>query len=367
LEVKLAAESEKLRREAEAKSEAERATERVIVAYLCHEIRNPFNGVFGFAELIEAALARLQKSNKTNRSAHAKDFDEVREWCSNIIINSEHIRDILDNVLDLSQLEQGTLELRQAPILVAELGEQICLLQRSTLRKGVSLVIEVEPQGLVIEGDHQRWRQMLINLVSNAIKFTHEGMIIVRLRQCNVDDTSPEASALRVEVCDTGMGISELEQARLFQKYRTRYQQHDSLVAKSEDEKRLTKGTGLGLVIAQRIAKLLGTRIEIESPWKEGRLISGAGAQVSKGARFFFTVTQCVVNNANYALYSRSPTETGLTRVRPNNNDGSDLNHNRILVVDDDMVSSERLTIADLHTKHHTPIVIAARPSSHHR
>jgi hypothetical protein len=53
--------------------------------------------------------------------------------------------------------------------------------------------------------------------------------------------------------------------------------------------------------------------------------------------------------------------------VRPNNNDGSDLNHNRILVVDDDMVSSERLTIADLHTKHHTPIVIAARPSSHHR
>jgi signal transduction histidine kinase len=310
--------------------------------------------VFGFAELIEAALARLQKSNKTNRSVHAKDFDEVREWCSNIIINSKHIRDILDNVLDFSQLEQGTLELRQAPILVAELGEQICQLQRSTLRKDVSLVIEVEPQGLVIEGDHQRWRQMLINLVSNAIKFTQEGLIIVRLRQCNVDDASPEVSALQVEVCDTGVGISELEQARLFQKYRTRYQQHDSLVSKPENEKRLAKGTGLGLVIAQRIAKLLGTRIEIESPWKEGRVISGAGAQGSKGTRFFFTVTQCVVNNENYTLSpnSRSPTETGLTRVRPNNNDGSDLNHNRILVVDDDMVSSERMPILIQNTTH---------------
>jgi signal transduction histidine kinase len=386
LENKLAAESEKLRREAEAKSEAE----RVIVAYLCHEIRNPFNGVFGFAELIDSALARLQRNSKASgdavlakgagsgRAALAQAaagrevldsvqdaLTEVREWCSNIIVNSKHIRDILDNVLDLSKLEQGTLQLEQTPILVSELGKQIHQLQRSTARKGVQFVIEVEPKGLVIEGDHQRWRQMLVNLVSNAIKFTHEGLVVLRIRQCN-DGT--DERALQVEVCDTGVGISELEQGRMFQKYRTRYQQQPLITKAGSEalpisaaEASLTKGTGLGLVIAQRIANLLGTRIEIESPWCEGRAAAGEGAsaQGREGTRFYFTVPQCIVRaslNPSLGLPGSHPERhhEGLSLSGDNSEgdgDGSSggggeirLTHNRFLVVDDDIMN--RMTMS---------------------
>ena len=83
--------------------------------------------------------------------------------------------DILDNVLDLSKLEAGTLKLDLAPIKVKELCSRIHLLLRSTARPNVEFIIDVEPIGLVIEGDHQRWKQLLVNLVSNALKFTHAG------------------------------------------------------------------------------------------------------------------------------------------------------------------------------------------------
>jgi signal transduction histidine kinase len=366
---KLASEKEKLRQEAEAKSEAQ----RIIVAYLCHEIRNPFNGVLGFAELIESALQRITPKQQTFGLASSSQIREVRKtasghtqtqpnpygnivvnsklvcevkvWCRNIVLNSRHILDILDNVLDLSKLEEGTLVLCQSPMRLRELADQISSLLQSIVRSGVSFVITVEPENIMIQGDHQRWKQLLVNLVSNAIKFTYEGFVMLRISRCrmvpkrkfsnglgsgapvrtDVTDVT-DLSDLLVEVCDTGVGISEREQQRLFQKYRTRYHRLPFVGAggnttTTSTEALLTKGTGLGLVIAQRIANLLGTQIELESPWLRDEdppedqmrradgtagnqasfagssaCSSSAAANGNVGSRFFFTVRGCILH-----------------------------------------------------------------------
>jgi signal transduction histidine kinase len=113
-----------------------------------------------------------------------------------------------DNVLDLSKLEAGTLELVHAPIKVKELCSKIHLLLRSTANEDVNFIVDVEPQDLVIMGDTQRWKQLLVNLVSNALKFTHAGRVILRIKHIEGNGTD----GVSVEVCDTGVGISAQEQ-----------------------------------------------------------------------------------------------------------------------------------------------------------
>ena len=144
-----------------------------------HEIRNPFNGVLGFAEMTVKLLGELKEAKQTKKAANLQQIEQavtkVDTWCSNIVISSKHIRDILDNVLDLSKLESGTLELQRMPIKVSALASEIHLLLSPTVRAGVRLSIEVTPADLVIVGDRQRWKQLLVNLLSNGIKFTHEG------------------------------------------------------------------------------------------------------------------------------------------------------------------------------------------------
>jgi signal transduction histidine kinase len=375
LKKKLEIEKHKLRIESEAKSKAE----QVLVSYLCHEIRNPFNGVLGFAELIVSALAKIKSPSITDVerpkgvvmdasncqdatpcqvddshcSAVAKTISQVTDWCNIIVVNSKHIRDILDNVLDLSKLEAGTLELLHAPIKVNELCSKIHLLLRSTAKEGVAFIVDVEPLGLVIMGDTQRWKQLLVNLVSNALKFTHAGQVILRIKQLNEGNA---AHGVSVEVCDTGVGISAQEQAMLFQKYQQ--------IHSSETD---TKGTGLGLVIAQRIASLLDTRIQIESPWNqkrggdsegEGEWVEGGGGG-GGGTRFFFSADCCVEDGSggtNVSVPASPPSsnssparmvlrvsksfEIGEGRVERGMYEGGALRHGlKILVVDDDMMN----------------------------
>jgi signal transduction histidine kinase len=213
-------------------------------------------GVLGFAEMTVKRLGDLRKGNKTAATTEIQNAAlEVETWCNNIVVNSKHIRDILDNVLDLSKLETGTLKLCQEHMKVSELASEIHLLLSPTVRVGVLFAIEVIPADLVIVGDRQRWKQLLVNLLSNAIKFTHEGE--VKLHMVMVED-----QRLLVQVCDNGVGIGLKEQKSLFQKYEQ---------AKSNSE----KGTGLGLVIAQRIATLLGSKIQIESPWSASCISTG--------------------------------------------------------------------------------------------
>jgi signal transduction histidine kinase len=311
----IALEKEKLRMEAEAKSKAE----RVLVSYLCHEIRNPFNGVLGFTELMISALAKIVPQGTIARGIRggarthdAQDAEQevvvegtlrilaqVADWCNIVVINSEHIRDVLDNVLDLSKLESGTLELAYSRMTVVELCKNVHLLLRSTVRTGVEFVFEVVPETLVINSDLQRWKQLLVNLVSNALKFTHSGRVVLRIQQVR--------EGVSVDVCDTGVGIGVKEQTMLFQKYQ-------QLHATVPD----TKGTGLGLVIAQRIAALLESDIQIESPWRMRSKTDGEGEggdwedgndQGGAGTRFYFQVENCVA--AADTIYSSDGTGGG--------------------------------------------------------
>jgi signal transduction histidine kinase len=140
--------------------------------------------------------------------------------------------------------------------------------------------------------------------VSNALKFTHYGKVVLSIRQLrrNGGETAATSSSrltsdIMVEVCDTGMGVGELQQKHLFQKY----QQLQCRETKQ-------KGTGLGLVIAQRIAALLCTTIVIESPWRNGRArLLNSITDGSKGARFHFTVTDCVVRGVTQRTEAKTP------------------------------------------------------------
>jgi signal transduction histidine kinase len=188
LERKLAIEKNKLRKEAERKSEAE----RILVAYLCHEIRNPFNGVLGFAELTVNSLTKCLAAPTTQKKLEQQrvssiptiSVEKVKDWCSSIVVNSKHILGILDNVLDLSQMEAGTLQLARQPIKVSDLCEEIHLLLRPTVREGVSFELQVCPPELAITGDRQRWKQLLVNLLSNAFKFTYKVRALLRFICC---------------------------------------------------------------------------------------------------------------------------------------------------------------------------------------
>jgi CheY-like chemotaxis protein len=158
-------------------------------------------------------------------------------------------------------MEEGTLQLASKPIKVSDLCEEIHQLLRPSLRAGVSFELEVCPADLVISGDRQRWKQLLVNLLSNAFKFTYSGTVLMRMR-ANAD------GKLMAEVCDTGGGIGEKQQLRLFQKY--------NVTSRTE------KGTGLGLVIAQRIAMLMHSKIEIESPWVDRREYAGGAGGAAR-------------------------------------------------------------------------------------
>jgi signal transduction histidine kinase len=305
-----------LRLKAEAKAEADNG----FVAYLCHEIRNPFNGIVGYAEftvdqirgLLEGqAYAKqcveqlasgeyggespqqqqlmqqqqqqllsnmLQASSDVELGNHQqmKQVDgqtaalmQVQEWCSRILECSGHVSEILDNALDLSKLEAGNLVLHNQPLNMHQLVHEVFLLLNSTIQSPkVEFQARVK-EDLWVLGDRLRWKQLLVNIVSNAFKFTKKGFVRVGI------ELTP-ALGLLVEVCDTGPGIAKDDYKLLFSKYSQVGIRIDGSLRKVKKR----KGTGLGLAIAQLIARLLGAEIQVESPWTRGW----------PGSRFFFYV-----------------------------------------------------------------------------
>jgi signal transduction histidine kinase len=292
-----------LRYKAEAKAEADNG----FVAYLCHEIRNPFNGIVGYAEFTVDQIRALLEgrsfscANQTlagsegsspqehqqhqllqqspdingNSASHAQSIDDqtaaltqVQEWCSRILECSGHVSEILDNALDLSKLEAGNLVLHNQPLNMHQLVHEVFLLLNSTMQSPqVNFEARVK-EDLWVLGDRLRWKQLLVNIVSNAFKFTKNGFVRVGI------ELTP-ALGLMVEVCDTGPGIAKDDYKLLFSKY-----SQVGIRGSLKKAKKKRKGTGLGLAIAQLIARLLGAEIQVESPWTDGWA----------GSRFFFYV-----------------------------------------------------------------------------
>ena len=204
------------------------------LAMMSHEIRTPMNGVLGMARLLERS-----------------ELDEPqREKVATLIDSADSLMTILDDVLDLSKLEADGMELERRPFSIRTLvGRTVDLLQGRAAEKGLTLSAEIAP-GLEDSrcGDPNRLRQILLNLLGNAIKFTGEGSVTVTVSE-EVD------GCMTFAVRDTGIGIAADRLDSLFESFR----QADASIA------RTFGGTGLGLSISKRLATLMGGGIRVES------------------------------------------------------------------------------------------------------
>lgn len=223
-----------------AREEAQKANQAkgLFLATLSHEIRTPLNGIIGMSGmLIEAATTPSQK-----------------EFAETIHGSGEGLLAILNEVLDFSRVESGRMELEAIPFdPVGELEEALGLFAETAQRKGLELVGQFAPDmPSQIVGDPGRLRQVAVNLLGNALKFTMEGEVVLR---AGAAPREGGGWTLRLEVCDTGIGIAPEAQAHLF----------DPFTQAERSTARRFGGSGLGLAICQRILACMGGSIAVES------------------------------------------------------------------------------------------------------
>lgn len=241
------ADLERARQRAE---EADR-TKSAFLATMSHELRTPLNSIIGFTSLILQGL-----TGPVN--------EEQEKQLGMVLGSARHLLDLINDVLDISKIEAGQMEVRIAPFDPREAIERVCTSIRPLVdKRGLTLEVSVPEVLPEMHGDRRRFEQILINLLNNAVKFTDRGF--VRLSAEIVEgyrrgEGDAGVRALRVRVADTGIGIREEDLLKLFQPFR----QVDSGLQRQHE------GTGLGLAISRRLAELLGGTIEAESVWTEG-------------------------------------------------------------------------------------------------
>jgi PAS domain S-box-containing protein len=235
---------------AKAAAEAANVAKSAFLANMSHEIRTPLNAISGMAYL-------LRKSGLK---------DEQKEKLSKLEAAGQHLLGVIDAILDLSKIEANKFIIEEIPLHVAPLlREAAAMLHDRAQEKQLTLSIECADDPANVSGDPTRIRQVLLNFANNSIKFTERGSIILRARIVSETETH---TMMRFEVQDTGVGISPETLPRLF----TPFEQADSSIS------RLYGGTGLGLVIARKLAELMGGN-------------AGAESQLGVGSTFWFTVT----------------------------------------------------------------------------
>jgi signal transduction histidine kinase/DNA-binding response OmpR family regulator len=224
----------------DAKEQAEKAsrTKSAFLANMSHEIRTPMNGIIGMLSLLkETPLTKEQ-------------FDFLDTANS----SAETLLSIINDILDFSKIEAGRLELDESDFNLIESVENVMtLLAEYAHSKGIELAFEIDPKApLMVRGDPVRLRQVLINLVNNAIKFTEQGEVVLKL---DVLDKQPSTAKLRFTISDTGIGIAKSKIDSIF----------DSFSQADSSTTRNFGGTGLGLAISKQLVMLMGGNIGVES------------------------------------------------------------------------------------------------------
>ncbi len=209
------------------------------LASMSHELRTPLNAILGFADLLLAS----PRENLTPRA---------RESLERIRRNGAHLLTLINDVLDLAKAESGRIDVRLETLDLAQLT-RACVAEVDSLRQGksIEMLVDAAPT-LEVVTDPQRVRQILLNLLANAIKFTEEGHVKVTLQLAGPD--------VRIAVSDTGLGIPEHQLPELFREFRQ---------LETGDGKRYA-GTGIGLALSRRLARALGGEIEVKSKAGEG-------------------------------------------------------------------------------------------------
>ncbi len=243
-------------------AEAAARAKSEFLARMSHEIRTPMNGVLGMTALLfDTPLTA-----------------EQRECATVVHESAEHLMHVIDDILDFSKIEAGKLRIEFVPFGMADVLEQaLAIVAPAAERKGLALRMEAPRVPLPeVLGDPHRLRQVLINLLGNAVKFTDEGAVTLRL---STSGMSEGVAAVRIEVIDTGIGIDQEALDRLFRAF----EQADGSMS------RRFGGTGLGLAITRQLIELMGGHVGVDS-------------QPGRGSTFWFELAMRVAGGATAHL-----------------------------------------------------------------
>jgi signal transduction histidine kinase len=217
------------------------------LASMSHELRTPLNAIIGFSQVLRDDMVGAVNEKQA-------------EYLDDILSSANHLLALINDVLDLSKVEAGQIELERAPFSLRETLERgVVVVRERASDDGVSVSLAADPDADVVEGDERRIQQVVFNLLSNAVKFTPAGGA--------VDVTSARMNGeVRVSVADTGPGIPVEDRERIFEEF----QQAESGIQQHE-------GTGLGLALSKRFVELHGGKLWLES-------------ELGKGSTFVFTL-----------------------------------------------------------------------------
>lgn len=299
---------------AEQKMKAEKATaaKSTFLSTMTHEIRTPLNGLIGMTDLLRGT--KLSK--------------EQEQYLNTIKLSGDALLSLINDILDFSKIESDKLELHSVPFSIGDcIDETIEMLRYRGSERGneINKVIAGNiPE--VITGDKIRLRQVLINLVGNAIKFTENGTITISANQLSDSD---DHVLIRFSVSDTGIGIPEDKLDKIF----SEFTQADPSVSADFG------GTGLGLSISSRLVKLMGGEISVES-------------QVGKGTTFHFTIKA-----EHGSISSEAQGKEGSSLHVSDHSDFSKIHPARILVADDNEVNQSIIKV-QLEKLGYNPVIV---------
>jgi PAS domain S-box-containing protein len=237
-----------------------RAKDRFL-ATMSHELRTPLNAIIGFTGTL---LMRLPGPLTTEQE---KQLTTVRA-------SANHLLSLINDLLDLAKIESGKIELKREVVVCQEVIQEVASSLRPLAeRKGLRFVVEMPGEDLVLATDRRALSQIVINLVNNAIKFTEAGEVRLKVRQQEVNGRS----MVEIRVMDTGIGIREEDQARLFQAF----EQLEAAGGRHRHD-----GSGLGLHLSQKLAGLLGANLTFQSEYGRGSIFTLTIATGNHGSYF---------------------------------------------------------------------------------
>ncbi len=232
------------------------------LANMSHEIRTPINGIMGFNEMIISECDDIINENGNKDPSLKESLDNINEYAGNIQNAGVSLLSIINDILDISKIEAGRMDIvNESYELGPMLGEVSNIIFIKAQEKGLSFVADIDetlPNRLY--GDMVRIRQIITNILSNAVKYTDKGNIWMVVRGKPLVKDAEKMIILKIEIRDTGIGIRDEDREKLFSKFQRLDMKHNSTV----------EGTGLGLAITEQLLTMMGGTISVESKYGFG-------------------------------------------------------------------------------------------------